>query len=138
MLVNKLEAGWLICFMVGMAAPQFVEMSNPLVGRASHLIARYSYGIYLTHYFCIWLAFAKLSFLPLVSRWIVFIAAAAIIPILLYHLLELPLMNLGKRLAETRLVAADRPKAGSTLEAGSLQPTTTSAAGAHLNSVSTS
>jgi peptidoglycan/LPS O-acetylase OafA/YrhL len=106
MVVNRLEVGWLICFAVGTAALHFVEMSNRWLCRASHLIARYSYGIYLTHYFCIWLAFAKLSFLPWPGRWVIFIAGVVMIPIVLYHLLELPVMNVGKKLAE-RLAAVD-------------------------------
>jgi peptidoglycan/LPS O-acetylase OafA/YrhL len=93
--------GWLLCLVVGMAAPQFREVSNRWIGLASHHIARYSYGIYLSHYFCIWLALSKLRFLRLPIRWLIFVSSVVIIPVVLYHVLELPLMKLAKKLARS-------------------------------------
>jgi peptidoglycan/LPS O-acetylase OafA/YrhL len=103
MTLGTMEAGWLVCFTLGAAIPQFAELSNLWLRRASHLIAQYSYGIYLTHCFCIWLAFVRLQFLSKGSQWFVFTAAVTLIPVFLYHFLEQPLMNKGKRLAEERL-----------------------------------
>lgn len=105
MIVGTPEAGWLACFIVGTAIPQFAELRNRFLRRASHLIAQYSYGIYLTHYFCLWLAFVRLQSLPRAGQWIAFIAAVMLIPMLLYHFLELPLISAGRKLAEERLAS---------------------------------
>ncbi len=106
MLTGTLEAAWLICLGVGIAATLFLEMRNPWLRQASHLIAKYSYGIYLTHYFSIWLAFAKLHFIWPIYQWIIFLSTVVVLPVGLYHLLEQPLMNLGKKIAERRLASS--------------------------------
>lgn len=103
MMLNTVEAGWIVCFILGAAIPQFAQLSNRLLQRASHFIARYSYGIYLTHCFCIWLAFIKLKPLPGIGQWLVFAAAVLLVPMVLYHFVELPLINVGRNLAEQRL-----------------------------------
>jgi peptidoglycan/LPS O-acetylase OafA/YrhL len=87
------------CLLVGICVPQFKEMSWPLARKICHLIARYSYGIYLTHWICIWLAFQKLAAQASWVQWTVFIATATLSPILLYHLLEAPMIRFGNRLA---------------------------------------
>jgi len=106
MVLYTLEAGWVMCFILGAAIPHFAYISNRLVRRASHLIAKYSYGIYLTHCFALWLAFVKFKPFPGVSQWFVFAAAVVLIPIVLYHLVELPLISTGRKLAEERLASS--------------------------------
>jgi len=107
MFVGMLEAAWWICFAIGMLLPRFTEMRQPLVRQASHLIAKYSYGIYLTHVVCIWLAFVQLKTLPVAARWVVLIVTLVIIPVLLYHLLEAPLINAGKKVVERWLAPGE-------------------------------
>src|SRR5215472_567384 len=107
MFVGVLEAAWWICFAIGMLLPRFTEMRQPLVRQASHLIAKYSYGIYLTHVVCIWLAYVQLRTLPLAGRWVVLIVTLVIIPVLLYHLLEAPLINAGKKVVERWLAPGE-------------------------------
>jgi peptidoglycan/LPS O-acetylase OafA/YrhL len=106
MLLGTLETGWLICFIVGTAIPQFAELSNPWLERAAHLVARYSYGLYLTHYACLWLAFTKFGFFHRVAQWAIFTVAVTLCPILLYHFFELPLIRVGRKLAEGRLASS--------------------------------
>ena len=96
----KFEKGWLTCLVAGLAVPQFAEMSSRWLRRASHLVAKYSYGIYLVHYFCIWLAFMKFDRLPLVGQWVVFAASLVVLPVLLYHTVEAPLLAWGNRLVD--------------------------------------
>jgi peptidoglycan/LPS O-acetylase OafA/YrhL len=51
---------WLACLAFGLAVVFFGQISSRCLTVPSRLIAQYSYGIYLTHFFCIWLAFNRL------------------------------------------------------------------------------
>lgn len=89
------ENGWLICLFTGLAIPQFEELKNRFWKWASHFVAKYSYGIYLTHYVCLWLSFTRLAFLPEPLQWVVFISTVVCVPIALYHAIEAPLIRVG-------------------------------------------
>ena len=59
-------------------SPFFAQISAPWLTEPSRLIAKYSYGIYLTHFFCIWLAFDRLHYvLPRAARLPLFAALVA-------------------------------------------------------------
>jgi peptidoglycan/LPS O-acetylase OafA/YrhL len=90
---------WLICLLLGLAIPVFARIVSRTVNKTSELIAKYSYGIYLTHFFVIWLAFEKLAGLALAWRIGVFVSLAVGLPVIFYHLLEEPMIQVGKRLA---------------------------------------
>lgn len=97
-----LHTGWICCAVLGLAIPQFREISNRVWNKVFQLVARYSYGIYLTHLICLWLAFQWLNTLPAYLRWPVFVTTATVSPIVLYHALESPMVNLGSRLVAGR------------------------------------
>jgi peptidoglycan/LPS O-acetylase OafA/YrhL len=65
----------------------------------------------LTHYICLWFAFQRLEGVPLVARWGVFVISAVLLPVLLYHGLEAPMVRCSARLAD-RL---SRPSAAVTI-----------------------
>jgi peptidoglycan/LPS O-acetylase OafA/YrhL len=90
---------WYCCLLLGMAIPQFREMTNPVSHRIFQAIARYSYGIYLMHFICIWLAFQAFSGIPEWSRWVILLVTVSACPYLLYHLLERPMMRMGEKAA---------------------------------------
>jgi peptidoglycan/LPS O-acetylase OafA/YrhL len=92
--------GWICCLLTGVAIPEFREMTSARLKTVCHLIARYSYGIYLTHLICLWLAFDKLSGLPIAGRWLVFLLSLGAIPVALYHTIEKPMIDLGSRWIE--------------------------------------
>jgi peptidoglycan/LPS O-acetylase OafA/YrhL len=62
-------------------------------------VAKYSYGIYLFHTPCIWLAFGKGRALGTVASTFCLIALVAASSALSYHLIEDPLIRVGKRVA---------------------------------------
>jgi peptidoglycan/LPS O-acetylase OafA/YrhL len=97
---------WLICLLLGFAVPFFSRISASWLVVPSHFIAKYSYWIYLTHFFCIWFAFERLGNFSALVKIPVFIALAVGLPVLFYHLLEEPLIRVGKRVAKTYSRAA--------------------------------
>jgi peptidoglycan/LPS O-acetylase OafA/YrhL len=92
---------WVVCLLLGVAVPFFSRITAAWLVVPSHFIAKYSYGIYLTHFFCIWFAFERLGKFPALVKIPVFVALAAGLPVLFYHLLEEPMIRVGKRVAKT-------------------------------------
>jgi peptidoglycan/LPS O-acetylase OafA/YrhL len=81
------------------AIPQFQEMTNPVGRRVFHTIARYSYGIYLAHFICIWLAFQAIGSAPEWSRWAILLISVSVLPYAFYHLIEHPMVRKGEQVA---------------------------------------
>jgi peptidoglycan/LPS O-acetylase OafA/YrhL len=87
---------------VGLTVPWFAEMPACFISRATAMIAKYSYGIYICHLFCMWLALVVLHALPVPVRLLAFAVATASLSVALYHGIEAPLIRFGVKLAETR------------------------------------
>jgi peptidoglycan/LPS O-acetylase OafA/YrhL len=79
----------------------FLQISSRWLVVASHLIAKYSYGIYLTHFFSIWFAFERLGYLPTIEKISLFAVLVTGLPVIFYHALEEPMTRLGKRVADS-------------------------------------
>lgn len=92
--------GWTLCLLLGFAIPYFGEIRTGWLRTVSNRIATYSYGIYLSHQFCIWLVVDPLVSLPLWSRVLVLTGLLVGIPIVLYHCIEKPMIKVGADLAE--------------------------------------
>lgn len=93
------EVAWLICLIIGLGAPLFAELEFQPLRKMSAQIARYSYGIYLTHTYALWTAFIVMKNQPLVVRCVVLVALSLGLPVLFYWFLESPMIALGGRLA---------------------------------------
>ena len=97
-LFDESRRGWAVCLLLGVAAPQFREMTAPWLKTASHWIAKYSYGIYLSHIVVMWFAFVYLKAAAPV-QWLVFWTLSVAAPVAAYHLVEHPMIRFGNRLA---------------------------------------
>jgi peptidoglycan/LPS O-acetylase OafA/YrhL len=91
---------WLICLALGVILPFCSPLSAPWLIIAGRCIAKYSYGVYLSHFFCIWFAFERLQSRALFVRSAVFLVLFVGLPVALYHFIEEPMIHLGKSLAE--------------------------------------
>jgi peptidoglycan/LPS O-acetylase OafA/YrhL len=94
-----LPMGWVICLILGLLIPSFQEIQSKSIRMISNRIATYSYGIYISHQFCIWFALGVLAARPIWLRIGVLSVSLVVVPILLYHGLEKPMIQLGIRLA---------------------------------------
>ena len=96
---------WFFCLIVGLSLPLFRQMRAKWVMEPSRLIARYSYGAYLTHPFAIVIGLYLLRGYSLPVRLACEFIPLVVLPVLAYHALEHPMIRLGSRLAakaETR------------------------------------
>ena len=102
---NLIENGWhrmwIFCLAFGIGIPFFRQISARWLTAPSHLIAKYSYGIYLTHFLCIWLTLERLhGVLSRSTRLCLFVVLVVSLPVIFYHFLEEPMILVGKRLAK--------------------------------------
>lgn len=91
--------GWLMCLVIGGCMVNFADMPRGVLSRASQLIARYSYGIYLFQMFALWVGFVLCAGKQFWFQWVIFAALITALPVVSYHMLEKPLIQLGVRLA---------------------------------------
>jgi peptidoglycan/LPS O-acetylase OafA/YrhL len=86
-----------ICLVVGVAIPTFAQSTNVAFNRATHAIAKYSYGIYLFHLPALWLAFYALPLESRLAQALIALVTLATLAIGGYHLIEAPLIRRGAR-----------------------------------------
>lgn len=91
--------GWLFCLAIGLLLPFFRQFQAPWITRPAHEIAKYSFGIYLSHPFALVLAFYLLAGHNLVLQLTVEFVAIAVFSIAAYHLVEHPFIRLGSNIA---------------------------------------
>lgn len=91
--------GWLLCLVLGCALPAFRETRTIPVKWLAGRVATYSYGIYLTHQFCIWFSLGLLAGAALWIRVLVLVGTLVGLPVVFYHGIESPMIRAGKILA---------------------------------------
>ena len=92
--------GWVACLLLGLGLPMFRQLRSEWVIVPSRIIAKYSYGVYLTHPFAIVIG---IYLLRGHSLWVQLLAEAiplVLLPVVAYHLLERPMMSFGARIAK--------------------------------------
>jgi peptidoglycan/LPS O-acetylase OafA/YrhL len=97
---RPIEAGWFICFAIGLGVSFFREMRENILTRLTKRIARYSFGIYLVHYFAIWVGFVVCRGLGRGFQFVMFGALLISLSVLLYHTVERPMIAIGVNVSE--------------------------------------
>jgi peptidoglycan/LPS O-acetylase OafA/YrhL len=92
--------GAVSCLVLGVLIPRFRELEGKHARRALQLFARYSYGLYLTHFICLWLAFDAMRTYDAWLRWGVFFITVVGLPVVLYHSVEAPMIAVGVRVVQ--------------------------------------
>lgn len=88
------------CLLLGLGIPLFKEVQFNWLHYASHQLAKYSYGIYLLHVPSLAFIFTYLSFLPLPLKVAAFILITGIASAITFHLVEDPLIQVGRSIAK--------------------------------------
>jgi peptidoglycan/LPS O-acetylase OafA/YrhL len=102
---------WIACLGIASVLPLFAEVASPTLRAIFKNIAKYSYGVYLSHYAAIQISLRithnTAAHLALSILLTAFFSVAA------FHALEQPFINYGKSLA-ARLSTSAKPKAFAT------------------------
>jgi peptidoglycan/LPS O-acetylase OafA/YrhL len=89
---------WVPGIILGGAIPLVRNAPPSWFTRITHRIAMYSYGIYLSHVALIWLWQTHFASLSTTQRWVGFASSLIVVPAVLYHLIEAPMIRLGARI----------------------------------------
>jgi peptidoglycan/LPS O-acetylase OafA/YrhL len=105
-------ADWSICLLAALLVSSCAESASRGLNRISHVIAKYSYGLYLGQEPVLWLVFVRFHAVPAWSKWISFIILIVFVPVASFHLVEEPFIRFGARLSSR---FRERPRATSLL-----------------------
>lgn len=88
-----------ISLCLGLSLPHIRDCELRSLNRICGWVAKYSFGIYLLHDPAIWLAFVRLAHLPAAVRVSIFLLTTFGGSVVLYHVIEHPMIRLGNRAA---------------------------------------
>jgi peptidoglycan/LPS O-acetylase OafA/YrhL len=100
---------WLLCLALALVFPRVQEIAEGWFSKSCHLVAKYSYGIYLSNLFACWIGFQLLGLHSVAAQILVTLATTAVASVVTYHLIEDPLIEVGRRLAERWAASRSRP-----------------------------
>lgn len=108
--VGAYKAGW-VEWAVGIAfaltLPLFHEAKCDWLNCGAHYIAKYSYGVYLTHGTILWFTVEKLAGHSSIWRLPLCVALLIVVPVILFHAIEDPFIRIGSRLAKGKIMKDD-------------------------------
>jgi peptidoglycan/LPS O-acetylase OafA/YrhL len=93
------QRAWWPCLALGLVLPGFRQMGQNFFTKLCWQIARYSYGIYLTHPFALVLAFYVCHGYSRPVQFTVLFGSLAVFAFAAFHLIEAPFMRAGAKLA---------------------------------------
>lgn len=94
--------GWLYALILGLTINAFRDSDLRWLNKVCLKIATYSYGLYLLHVPCLYVIYDVWGPSSPILAVLAFIALTCSTSIVAYHLLEAPMVNLGRRLTERR------------------------------------
>jgi len=97
---------WAFCLVLGCTIPWFRQIDWNWLTVPAKLVARYSYGIYLSHIALMMLCFRGLAWQSTAAVWLAFVVLAVGTPVAMYHLLEHPMIAVGRKLTARRSARA--------------------------------
>jgi peptidoglycan/LPS O-acetylase OafA/YrhL len=100
---------WIFCGLLGVAIGAFRDLPAGRIAAVCKWVARYSYGIYLAHVPALWLTFRVADIRNLVLGSLLSLALTLVISVVLYHLLEEPMIKFGQKIAHKLGEAPMRP-----------------------------
>ncbi len=106
---NSFRSGWTFTLLLGLSLPLFRQCTWRPLMTVSHLVARYSYGLYLCHFAAIAVAIHFMAGQNTVLRVIAFFAVLIGLSVFFYHAVEEPMIRVGSRLAR-RLGRGPEPR----------------------------
>ena len=86
---------WVFCLTLGCLIPWFSDLRWPPLVAAARTVAKYSYGIYLSHYAVLGFAFSFQG--P--WRWLILAGLGVLAPVAMFHLIEQPMIDVGRTVA---------------------------------------
>jgi len=98
-------AAWITGLLTAVCVPYIQDTNSASVRRLCGWLAERSYSIYLSHYFCLWLAF-RTNDLKAPVQWAIFIITMGGLPELLYRTIELPMIHIGRHVGYHRATSA--------------------------------
>jgi peptidoglycan/LPS O-acetylase OafA/YrhL len=93
------RADWILCLALGLSLPSFRQLQNAAAKKLTHVLAKYSYGIYLTHPFGIVIGMYLLKNQPTWVQVGTALLTTAVFSVTAYHLIENPFIRMGTRIA---------------------------------------
>jgi peptidoglycan/LPS O-acetylase OafA/YrhL len=91
--------GWIYCIILGLTINLFHECQARRVNTIFKLIAKYSYGMYLWHVPFLYLTFTVLNIRAPLLGTLVFFPLTIGFSIATYHIIEAPMINVGRRMS---------------------------------------
>ena len=97
---------WIFCLILGLAINVFHDSASKPLNTVAEKIAQYSYGVYLVHIPVIYLVFLVLGVKSALFGTILVLTITALASVVTYHFIELPFINLGRKLSSPRPVSS--------------------------------
>jgi peptidoglycan/LPS O-acetylase OafA/YrhL len=91
--------GWIFCLILGLTINAFHDSKNKFISLIAGRVAMYSYGIYLIHVPMLYLVFMVFGMQNLLLAIPLFLVLTMVASIITYHLIEAPLINVGRRVS---------------------------------------
>ncbi len=100
--IPHMLVSWAACLFLGFSIGAFRDSTARVWNRMTQQVAKYSYGIYLSHVPAIWLAFGYLGEAGTTLKVLASLLITAAVSVAAFHLVESPMIEVGRRLSQPR------------------------------------